>query len=36
MSKTNKVVLGYSQADLTAEEDEHVVSEILIHTVSCH
>lgn len=34
MSKNKKMVLGYSQADLTAEEDEHVLSEILIHTVS--
>lgn len=30
------MVLGYDQADLTAEEDEHVLSEIPIHTVFCH
>lgn len=36
MSKNKKMVIGYSQADFTAEEDEHVLSEILIHVVSFH
>lgn len=34
MSENKKVVMGYSQADFTAEEDEHELSEILIHVVS--
>lgn len=36
MSENKKVVMGYSQADFTAEEDEHELSEILIHVVSYH
>lgn len=36
MSKNRRMVIGYSQADLAAEEDEHILSEILILAVSCH